>query len=148
MSTSRNSAFIEWLDEELAGRGWSDYQLSRIAGISHSVISRARSGHPPKWEACEAIAGALQTPAELVFRRAGLLTPLPEDDAGLEEWKAVLTRLSERDRFELLLIARLKLKLHGSAIPGSQDQERATRDDGRRAGRVDGRVGSDLPSVE
>lgn len=107
---SHAADFIEWLDHELDERNWNDFQLSRQAGISHSVISKARSGIPPKWEACEAIAMALKLPVELVFRKAGLLNPLDEDP-GFEEWKHVLALLPERDRYELLKIARLKLEI-------------------------------------
>jgi len=113
MSNQENPGadFIAWLDQELAMRGWTDNQLARHAGISHSVISRARSGVTPKWQACEALAAALELPAELVFRKAGLLPPVDGDQAWLEEWKHVLAQLSERDRHELLRIARLKLEL-------------------------------------
>lgn len=102
--------FIAWLDDELAERGWNDFQLARQAGLSHSVISKARSGILPKWEACEAIALALKLPVELVFRKAGLLNS-ETDDAGFEEMKHVLTLLPERDRYELLKFARLKLDI-------------------------------------
>jgi transcriptional regulator with XRE-family HTH domain len=61
-------SFIEWLDRELAERGWNDHQLAYHAGISHSVISKARRGTAPRWDACAAIAGALNIPADLVCR--------------------------------------------------------------------------------
>lgn len=107
----QRSEFVQWLDEELAQRGWSDHQLARRAGLSHSVISRARSGVNPKWEACEALAMALELPPEIVFRKAGLLAPLHGEAGELEEWRYLLAQLPERDRYELLLIARLKLSL-------------------------------------
>ncbi len=110
MSLARKSQFITWLETELAQRGWSDHQLARHAGISHSVISKARSGLPPKWEACEAIANALKLPPEQVFRQAGLLAPV-EEQASFEEWRYILALLPERDRYELLQIARLKLEM-------------------------------------
>jgi transcriptional regulator with XRE-family HTH domain len=105
------TSFIDWLDRELAERGWNDYQLAHRAGLSHSVISKARRGHTPRWEACAAIAGALRLPAELVFRRAGLLPPLPEDESALAELRALIPQLTPRDRQELVQIARLKLRL-------------------------------------
>ena len=113
MRQTQKNAFIEWLDRELADRGWSDNQLAKKAGISHSVISKARAGFAPKWEACEAIADALQQPAEVVFRRAGLLAALPEDDISLTELRHIFALLPEKDRQELVHIARLKLKLKG-----------------------------------
>jgi transcriptional regulator with XRE-family HTH domain len=109
----QRSEFVIWLDQELLQHGWSDHQLARRAGLSHSVISKARSGTAPKWEACEALARALDLPPEIVFRKAGLLTPLPSEPADLEEWRYLLFQLPERDRYELLQIARLKLSLSG-----------------------------------
>ena len=32
--------FLEWLDEQENLRNWSDYEVAKNAGISHSVISR------------------------------------------------------------------------------------------------------------
>lgn len=109
MAAANVNDFIAWLEKELNERSWSDNQLAKRAGISHSVISKARSGLMPKWDACEAIAGALQLPVELVFRKAGLLAPRPDDDVSLEEWNYLLARLPQPEREELLQIARLKL---------------------------------------
>jgi transcriptional regulator with XRE-family HTH domain len=103
--------FILWLDAQLSDRNWSDHQLARKAGISHSVISKARRGIPPKWDACAAIASALDLPPEVVFRQAGLLPPLPPAQGEIEEWRHLLAQLSPKDRYELLQIARLKLRL-------------------------------------
>lgn len=75
----RIESFNAWLNAELAKRGWSDYQLARAADLSPAVISRARAGTLPKWEGCFKLAQALDYPAELVFREAGLLPPVNED---------------------------------------------------------------------
>jgi transcriptional regulator with XRE-family HTH domain len=103
--------FIDWLDRELSERGWNDHQLANRSGISHSVISKARHGTAPKWEACAAIAEALNLPADLVFRQAGLLPILPDEESALAELRALLPQLSGRDRIELVQIARLKARL-------------------------------------
>lgn len=107
--------FLTWLDQQLAQRGWSDHYLARRAGLSHSVLSKARNGTPPRWEACEALARALDLPPETVFRQAGLLEPLPAEQADLEAWRYLLGRLSARDRYELLQIARMKVALQAKA---------------------------------
>jgi transcriptional regulator with XRE-family HTH domain len=108
---TQTEEFLAWLDEALALRGWNDSELSRQAGIAHSVISHARRGRLPKWEASEAIAKALNVPPEAVFRRTGLLKDQPDELAAFEEWRSVLTQLPEKDRYELLRIAYLKLEM-------------------------------------
>ena len=117
--TGQGAIFIAWLDGEQARRGWNDFQVARRAGLSHSVISKARRGVLPRWQACEALAAAFGLPAELVFRQAGLLPPL-EEPPGLAEWRYLLTALPEHDRIELLQIARLKLELAGGRGPGTR----------------------------
>lgn len=107
----KRTPFTDWLDGELAMRGWKDHQLAINAGVSHSVISKARTGITPKWEACTAIAAALGVSKEFAFRKAGLLDPEADEQADLEEWKAILNQLTEQERYELLRIARLKLEL-------------------------------------
>ena len=121
--------FITWLDQELGRRGWSDNQLAKRAGISHSVISKARSGSLPKWEACEAIAGALRMPPETVFRAASLLPKETEGEVDFDEWRYILALLPEKERYELLQIARLKLELQDrEQLDGNRRQTRPTRE--------------------
>lgn len=111
MPTSPADDFIAWLDAELAQRQWSYSQLARRAGLAHSVFSRARAGAAPGWRSCRAIAEALGAPPEEVLRRAGLLPPIPADQAEFEQFRRLLAQLSPEDREELLEIARLKLHL-------------------------------------
>jgi transcriptional regulator with XRE-family HTH domain len=111
MSSSPDHAFVAWLETELAQRRWSYNQLARRAGISHSMLSRVRAGAIPSWSACHAIAGAFDLPPEQVFRQAGLLEPIPNEQAEYEELRRLLSQLSAEDRQELLEIARLKLNL-------------------------------------
>ena len=98
MTLEKQREFIEWLDEMIATRNWSDNQLAKEAGISHSVISKARSGVLPKWDACEAISAALNVSPVLVFRKAGLLPPGPSDEVAFEDWKYILDQLDPRDQ--------------------------------------------------
>lgn len=108
MFCKKGDGFIQWLDVQLRLNGWNDRQLALRAGLSHSVISKARSGILPRWEACVALAAALDVPAELVFRQAGLLPPQEAECAEVEELRLLLPRLLEEDRRELVQIARLK----------------------------------------
>ena len=84
MVIESQEVFILWLDQKLSSLNWSDYQLAKKAGISHSVISKARSSSPPKWDACLAISKALNVSPITVFRKAGLL-PYREDDTSSNE---------------------------------------------------------------
>jgi transcriptional regulator with XRE-family HTH domain len=73
--------FIAWLEEEMEQRRWQKSDLSRASGISHSAISLVLSGDRgigPDF--CNGIARAFRIPPEEVFRRAGILPPLPEED--------------------------------------------------------------------
>jgi len=109
-------------------RGWKDHQLAINAGVSHSVISKARTGITPKWEACAAIAAALGVSREFAFRKAGLLDPEPDEQADLDEWKSILSQLTEQDRYELLMIARLKLELQEKSTRHADNQPGARKE--------------------
>ncbi|GAP14902.1 hypothetical protein LARV_02681 [Longilinea arvoryzae] len=98
--------FNRWLSEELAMRGWSDFELSRRAKITHAVLSHARMGTLPKWEACVAIAAALGMPAEVVFRKAGLLPSDPREDLVKAEMDALYGEASKETRLEILRYVR------------------------------------------
>lgn len=103
--------FLEWLDEQENLRNWSDYEVAKNAGISHSVISRARSGIPPKWDACLAIAKALDASPVLVFRKAGLLPPQPETDEQIEQILHEAAQLTKAEQEELLAFINMKRNL-------------------------------------
>jgi transcriptional regulator with XRE-family HTH domain len=104
------TVFTDWLDEQLKLNDLNDHQLALRAGLSHSVISKARAGASPKWEACLALASALQVPPELVFYKAGLLPGDGVECTEMKELRMLLQRLPEDDRQELVQIARLKVK--------------------------------------
>lgn len=84
MTLEITEAFLAWLDKQLAENHLTDTQLANKAGISHSVISKARKGTLPKWDACLAIAKALRVPEYEVFRVAGLLPTPSGYDAQME----------------------------------------------------------------
>lgn len=110
MSLETTTQFINWLDAQEERRGWTDNKLAVNAGISPSVITRARQGILPQWEACKAIASALQIPPEEVFRRAGLLSPKPAQDERRSRFEAMLDMLPDDDVDELYDFARMKLE--------------------------------------
>ena len=111
MTFERQEVFIVWLDQMLSEREWSDYQLAKKAGISHSNISKARSGIPPKWDVCVAIANALNVSPITVFRKAGLLPDRqPEDEAVFEDWKAIIGQMSPEDAQEMREVALIRIE--------------------------------------
>jgi transcriptional regulator with XRE-family HTH domain len=110
--TMAENPFAEWLKGELAARNWSQTDLGRDGGVTSAAISRILSGERKAGpDACNAIARALQLPAELVFRKAGLL---PEGARWTDEQAELLhlfDQLSPYDQAEMVAIARLKLRL-------------------------------------
>lgn len=72
--------FVTWLTGELDKRGWSNSELARRAGVTHTTISMIISKHNnPGPDLCQGIARAFKLPPEIVFRKAGLLPQLPEE---------------------------------------------------------------------
>ena len=109
--TGVNMEFTEWLNEELIKRNWSQADLARKSGLTTAGISRlVTNDRKPGPEACMSIAKAFNYHPEIVFRAAGLLPPKPEFEIDMDEWRFVLAKLSERDRAELMEIARGKLE--------------------------------------
>jgi len=68
--------FSTWLQNEMAERNWSQSDLARSAGLNRAVIHKIINGaSKPTPETINAISHALRIPPELVFEKAGLLTP-------------------------------------------------------------------------
>ncbi len=107
---SMENNFGNWLNDELNKRGWNQNQLAKRAGLASGTISNIISGSKGMGiDTAKAIAKALRVNPKIVLEAAGLLPAEPETDAGFEEWAYMLSQLPERDREELLQIARLKL---------------------------------------
>ena len=103
--------FFKWLDKKLDDLGLNDYQLSLRAGISNSVLSKARSGTQPiGYEACYAIADSLGERPETVMRLAGLLPKEPGWSSEHAEWNDLFDKLNEENREELLALGKVKAK--------------------------------------
>jgi len=92
MSNERIESFIKWLDEQENLKGWTDNKLAVRAGISPSVLTRARQGSMPKWEACVAIASALNISPVIVFHKAGLISD--DNDPWAENMNHRVSKLS------------------------------------------------------
>jgi hypothetical protein len=96
MDLENVEVFLKWLDNELAKNNLSDYQFARKAKMSHTVISKARKGKLPKWDACVSIARALRIDPVEVFRVAGLLPKIDEPSEELNRLKYACDALPEQ----------------------------------------------------
>ena len=104
--------FFDWFDECLRFKGWSDRQLASHAGISPSVISKARNRVKGiGWDAAVAIATALEVEPEVVFTKLGLKKENPRvEGPALSEMMSLFGSLSDEDQEEMIQMARLKLE--------------------------------------
>jgi transcriptional regulator with XRE-family HTH domain len=96
-----------WLSEELNRRGWSQRELARQIGVSHSFVSKTLSGErSPSANFCNKIAQALDVAPETVLRLAGILPPAspgqPSDDSTLQELVELARNLPPERRQQIL----------------------------------------------
>ena len=105
------SDFPEWLQGELDKREWRHKEFAQRSGLIRPYITFLIIGkHRPRPKYCRPIADALDLPQELVFRRAGLLSPLPFDCSNYTEWIKLFSQLSEGNQQEMIEFARIKLE--------------------------------------
>ena len=110
MAQQQKHPFIEWVDEVEKATGWTDNKWTTKASLSASVLSKARQGIIPKWEACKALALAAKRSPIVAFRRAGLLPPGSDDDVAFSDWEFLLNQLSAAEQDELREIAERKIE--------------------------------------
>ncbi len=113
MSNKAND-FIEWLDEQENKFSYSDYEVAKKGDFSHSVLSRARSGIPPKWDVCSKIAKVFNVSPITVIRKAGLL-PEGGDQVSFEDWQHLITQLSPDEQEEMRSIIEMKINRRKNA---------------------------------
>lgn len=103
--------FWAWLDSKESELDLNDNKVALLAGISNSVISKARSGTQAiGHEALAKIAPVLKTPVSTAYRLAGYIEPEGAPSAEQAEWGDLFERLSDEDQEELLAIARVKAR--------------------------------------
>jgi transcriptional regulator with XRE-family HTH domain len=107
--SSQGNEFIEWLNELENAKGYSDYEVAKQGGFSHSVLSRARAGIPPGWEVCAKIADVFGVSPVTAFRKAGLLPPGTDGEISFEDWKHLISQLEPEDEEEVREIAERKI---------------------------------------
>jgi transcriptional regulator with XRE-family HTH domain len=97
--------FVEWLYGELGKRNWRKADLARASGLSSAhitrIMKREQSAGP---DACRAIAHALDLPEEFVFRKAGLLSPKPDESEppSFMDWLRIWMNADDEERDRLL----------------------------------------------
>jgi transcriptional regulator with XRE-family HTH domain len=104
-----SKAFIEWLNEELRKRNWSQNELAHESGLTSGMISRVLSGQRPGLEACKALAETFAVDLVLVLQLAGHLKPAPVASWEVDVVMSKLSRLSGDDREDLMCLIDCKL---------------------------------------
>ena len=68
--------FLDWLNDTIKAKGWSNNELSRRANVSSATVSNLFNGrHAITFDLCVNLSNALHVPPEDILRRAGLLPP-------------------------------------------------------------------------
>ena len=99
--------FTDWLDGELKARGWSRSEAARRSGLSASMFDKVINGHAnPGHRFCEGVAHLFSLSTEEVFRRAGLLPPVPEETATSRELLAMFAQLGDEDQERVMVMVR------------------------------------------
>jgi transcriptional regulator with XRE-family HTH domain len=101
---TKEMTFTDWLSEELKERRWQQKDLAEAAGVSDSTITLVLKGERrPGPDLCNGIARAFRLPPEMIFRKAGILPALPEEDDELARMLVEgFKRLSIEKRREVL----------------------------------------------
>lgn len=98
--------FVAWLESEMSGRGLSQSELARRAGVTPPTINKILSRERfPGVEFCKGVARAFGMRDIEVMRIAGLADPEPPSDTPtLREMIGKFTRLSDEDQIYILKI--------------------------------------------
>lgn len=116
--------FAEWIEDELHKRAWKPADLAREAGIKDATLSRILSGTRNAGpDVCKGIARALDMSEETVFRRSGILSPLPP---AVEEERELVRIFRTLDRHirEYVMITVRALGRARISEPQIHDEER------------------------
>jgi transcriptional regulator with XRE-family HTH domain len=123
------SNFVNWFNQEIENRGWTYADVAKRGGISKSMISRVVSGQSqPGIEFCKAVATAFDVSDEEVFRRAGILDPLPPAVVEEKEILRIIRSLPTQARASALAMLRGLIESSSStSVPSSLDQLSSSR---------------------
>ncbi len=109
---NNSSIFADFLIQEIEIRGWNRANLARAAKVSPTAISDVLNGHRDAGpDLCTAIADALGYPPDYVFRKAGLLPDIEDEELpGLDELVNAYRLASDDERREIVEFARFKTR--------------------------------------
>ena len=120
MEPTKQQLFLKWIDKIEKDNNWTDNQFALSAGLSHTVLSKARSqGMVPKWDACAALADAASMPREQVFRAAGLMKPNPSLSPIKEELLHWVDQMNDEDAADIVAMAEAKVRRKASGARGT-----------------------------
>lgn len=104
-------AFWAWLDAVMKDRNLKPADVSKLAGINESVLSKARNGGATIGvDALTKIADGLEFPRVLLLRLGGWI-PANESPMGMVwEVQSLWDELDEDDQEEIAAILRVKVK--------------------------------------
>jgi len=106
------NSFIDWFEVELKSRKWSRAELARRSGINQSSLAMIYSGdRKPGTELCTNIARAFNLPPEAVYRAAGLLPPIPDENVKAQELAHLANEMPDTALDDVLEFARHRLEL-------------------------------------
>ena len=100
------SELIDWINEKLNDKNWSQNELARKAGVTSGVISLVMTGTRPGIKVCKAIANAFGVSEETVLKLAGHLEKERGYDVERDELNSLFDTLPEEKKSDLLDIAR------------------------------------------
>jgi len=103
--------FGEWLRQQIKELGVTQKEFAEMIGIEQPHLSRILSGtRGASDETLQNIAYILKIPQEIVFYKAGKLTPSNNDNPRIKEITHLLGMLGDDDIEEIFKIAKLKVE--------------------------------------
>lgn len=105
-------SFSDWLLKELKSRDMSQSDLARLANLGNGTISNIMNGtRKVGQDTLVKIAHALRLPRELLFEKAGILSPQTPETELINQIVYTAKNLSQDDQNDILEYARLREKL-------------------------------------
>lgn len=109
-SVQMSSNFLEWFETLMTQNGITNAEFARRGGVSESIISKVRNQERGiGFEFCQAVSKVFDIPLQNVYRKAGLLPSIEDNELGSEELIFLFRSLSIDGQKEILKYARFLL---------------------------------------